>query len=233
MEHDRWAADRYLDGWTYAPERDNRRKHHPQLIPYADLSEPMKDLDRFAVRLIPTLLARSGRGVVRMLLVGVRGPGEESASETSGNGDGGSLPADRERARRGLQRLVDETLQRLVQRYPDRSLVLASTLASAQARLVVGRAIDHFESGLFLLCPRPLSDTLAAQPDEGSRRELLRLVASAERRIGLSGGAELERWLAERTEIDLLLGAAPAVGTTRKQVGVDSATGGPRWNFEY
>jgi hypothetical protein len=50
IEHERWAADRHLDGWSYAPERDNQLKHHPQLIPYADLSEPMKDLDRFAVR---------------------------------------------------------------------------------------------------------------------------------------------------------------------------------------
>jgi hypothetical protein len=62
IEHARWAADRYLDGWSYAPTRDNARKHHPQLIRYADLSGPMKDLDRFAVRLVPALLARSGQG---------------------------------------------------------------------------------------------------------------------------------------------------------------------------
>ena len=51
IEHGRWAADRWLDGWSYAPTRDNARKHHPQLIPYQQLSGPMKDLDRFAVRL--------------------------------------------------------------------------------------------------------------------------------------------------------------------------------------
>ena len=71
IEHLRWAADRHLDGWSYAPVRDNARRHHPQLIPYPDLSEPMKDLDRFAVRGVPTLLARSGLGVVRMLILGI------------------------------------------------------------------------------------------------------------------------------------------------------------------
>ena len=71
IEHRRWAADRYLNGWTYAAVRDNAQRHHPQLVPYADLSEPMKDLDRYVVRLVPTLLARSGRALVRGLIVGI------------------------------------------------------------------------------------------------------------------------------------------------------------------
>ena len=50
IEHDRWAADRYLAGWVYGPTRDNARKIHPQLIPYDELSKPMKDLDRYAER---------------------------------------------------------------------------------------------------------------------------------------------------------------------------------------
>jgi hypothetical protein len=62
IEHRRWAVERWLDGWTYAPVRDNARKLHPQLIPYAELSDAMQDLDRFAVRLVPSLLARSGSG---------------------------------------------------------------------------------------------------------------------------------------------------------------------------
>jgi len=159
IEHARWAADRYLDGWTYAPVRDNARRHHPQLVPYADLSDPMKDLDRFAVRLIPTLLARSGRGVVRMLIVGIPEPGGAGVVRAG-------MP-------HRVERLADQALERLVRRYPDRSLVLAATLAGPASRLLVRRALEQHEAGLFLLCPQPLAETLAQQPHERSRRDLL------------------------------------------------------------
>lgn len=215
VEHKRWAADRYLDGWTYASERNNARKHHPQLIPYADLSEPMKDLDRFAVRLAPTLLARSGRGLVRMLVVAVVEPQEGCRTD------------------RRLERLADQALRRLVGRYPDRSLVLASTLESEASRLVVHRAVDEFEAGLFLLSPRPLPEALSAQPGEQARRHLLALAARAERRICLPGAGEPKRWFARRAEIRLILGRGLEAEKPGKKVRLDPAKGLPDWSFEY
>jgi len=59
MEHDRWWADRALDGWTYAPERDNARKHHPDMVPYEQLSEPKRQLDRDNVQNILRIAAGS------------------------------------------------------------------------------------------------------------------------------------------------------------------------------
>lgn len=215
IEHKRWAADRYLDGWTYAPERDNARKHHPQLIPYDTLSEPMKDLDRYAVRLTPTLLARSGRGLVRMLLVAVVEPREDCPVDTS------------------LRRLVDDVLQRLVGRYPDRTLVLASTLEGEASRLLVRRALSDFETGLFLLCPRRLSQTLAAQSTERERHDLLGLAARAERRIGLAGEEGLDDWYARRAEIRLFPCTETNACTGAKSVLLDPRTGRAAWSFEY
>lgn len=215
IEHKRWAADRYLDGWTYAPQRDNARKHHPQLIPYDELSEPMKDLDRFAVRLAPTLLARSGLGLVRMLLVAVVEP-----------------PADF-RADQNLRRLASRALTHLKQRYPDRSLVLASTLEGEASRLVVRLALDELETGLFLLCPRPLPETLGAQATELERHDLLGLAARAERRIALPGKGGLEAWLGHRAEIGLLLGKETAADAPAKQVLLDPGTNQTTWSFEY
>ena len=215
VEHKRWAADRYLDGWTYAPERNNARKQHPQLIPYDDLSEPMKDLDRFAGRLAPTLLARSGRGLVRMLVVAVVEPQVGCRTD------------------RRLERLADQALRRLVGRYPDRSLVLASTLESEASRRVVHRAVYEFEAGLFLLCPRPLPEVLSAQPGEQARGDLLALAARAERRICLPGAREPERWFARRAEIRLILGRDPEAEKPGKQVRLDPARGLPDWSFEY
>lgn len=56
MEHDRWASDRLLDGWVYGARRDNAARHHPDLIPYDDLSEAIREKDRVAVATIPFIL---------------------------------------------------------------------------------------------------------------------------------------------------------------------------------
>ena len=44
--HDLWAAQRIKDGWKYGPRRDDRRREHPCLVPYADLPESEKEYDR-------------------------------------------------------------------------------------------------------------------------------------------------------------------------------------------
>jgi hypothetical protein len=44
--HDIWATQRLAEGWTYGPQRDDAAKKHPDLIPYADLSESEKEYDR-------------------------------------------------------------------------------------------------------------------------------------------------------------------------------------------
>jgi hypothetical protein len=65
MEHDRWWSDRALDGWTLAPERNNLRKQHPDMVPYDQLSDAVKRLDRDSIVKMRTILARSGKVVVR------------------------------------------------------------------------------------------------------------------------------------------------------------------------
>lgn len=50
MEHARWAAYYWMTGWTLAPERDDARKQHPNLVGYNELDEATKDYDRAAVR---------------------------------------------------------------------------------------------------------------------------------------------------------------------------------------
>jgi hypothetical protein len=219
IEHLRWAADRHLDGWSYAPVRDNARKHHPQLIPYRDLSEPMKDLDRFAVRGVPTLLARSALGVVRMLILGITEPNT-------------ALPADA-LAAGALQRLAEQVLDRLAARYPDRTLVFAATLAEPGARLITRLALDRVAAGLFLLCPQPIAHTLAAQPDDAARHELLALIARTERRISLPAPGELTRWFARRADIQLVVGSGPLENAGAKRVLLDPVERRVDWNFDY
>lgn len=46
--HDIWAAQRLADGWRLGPVRDDARKEHPCLVPYAQLPEAEKTYDRNA-----------------------------------------------------------------------------------------------------------------------------------------------------------------------------------------
>ena len=50
LEHRRWMVDRRLSGWHYGPVRDNEARHHPDLIPYDQLDEYTRELDRAIVR---------------------------------------------------------------------------------------------------------------------------------------------------------------------------------------
>jgi hypothetical protein len=56
--HDTWAEDRFARGWSYGPHRDDSGQLHPGLVPYADLSEDEKDIDRdIVVATVRALLA--------------------------------------------------------------------------------------------------------------------------------------------------------------------------------
>ncbi|MGA8571087.1 MAG: RyR domain-containing protein [Desulfobaccales bacterium] len=44
--HKAWAAQRLAEGWRYGPERNDRKKEHPCLVPYQDLPESEKEYDR-------------------------------------------------------------------------------------------------------------------------------------------------------------------------------------------
>lgn len=52
LEHERWESQRRMDGWRYAdlPRKDEMRRLHPDLIPYANLSDGTKEFDRAIVR---------------------------------------------------------------------------------------------------------------------------------------------------------------------------------------
>jgi voltage-gated potassium channel Kch len=66
-EHERWCAERKRQGWTHGATRCDRRKHHPNLVPWDDprLDEAAKEVDRTAVRRLPAILALADFQVVR------------------------------------------------------------------------------------------------------------------------------------------------------------------------
>ena len=65
MEHIRWVEDRIRQGWRLGPQRDVASKLSPYLVPWDELSEEIRDLDRDSVRAIARLVAESGYSIVR------------------------------------------------------------------------------------------------------------------------------------------------------------------------
>ncbi len=67
MEHERWLNELLSKGWTYAPgKKDVEKKTNPYLVPWEQLPEEIKEIDRALVRVIPKLLAQVGLEVYRI-----------------------------------------------------------------------------------------------------------------------------------------------------------------------
>ncbi len=59
-EHNRWMAYMYYKGWKLGDVKDEQKKTHPDLIPYEDLEDYIKQYDRNTIKNIPYLLDVSG-----------------------------------------------------------------------------------------------------------------------------------------------------------------------------
>ncbi len=58
LEHERWIADRRMSGWRYGETRDNRSKRHPDMKPYAQLTNDIQDFDRVLIGKLDEVLRR-------------------------------------------------------------------------------------------------------------------------------------------------------------------------------
>lgn len=66
MEHARWCAERFLAGWMLGSPKDKARKISPDLVPWSDLPEPIREYDREAVRRLPEHVALLGEEIERL-----------------------------------------------------------------------------------------------------------------------------------------------------------------------
>lgn len=64
-EHDSWVQERLENGWVYGPVKNPEKKVTPYVVPYEELSEEIKDLDRDTIRNIPLLADMIGLGIYR------------------------------------------------------------------------------------------------------------------------------------------------------------------------
>lgn len=63
--HEVWAVGRIKEGWTYGPERDDRLKKHPDLLPYSKLPESEKQYDRDTAMNTIKLVIKLGYDLVK------------------------------------------------------------------------------------------------------------------------------------------------------------------------
>jgi voltage-gated potassium channel Kch len=64
MEHERWLAERRAAGWTAGPRR-GAATTSPSLVPWAELTEDVREIDRALVRALPRVLAAAGYEIRR------------------------------------------------------------------------------------------------------------------------------------------------------------------------
>lgn len=65
-EHLRWCWEKWRQGYVFKPgEKDDENRTHPDLVPYSQLSEEKRELDRKPVREMPGLLAKAGYEVYK------------------------------------------------------------------------------------------------------------------------------------------------------------------------
>jgi hypothetical protein len=57
MEHQRWAAERYMDGWRLGPT-DKPRRISSYLVPFDDLEPSIQEYDREPIRQLPGMLEK-------------------------------------------------------------------------------------------------------------------------------------------------------------------------------
>jgi len=63
FEHEEWVRERVSSGWVYGEKKDVDKKISPYIVPYDDLTEEIKELDRDTIRNIPELLEMIGMGI--------------------------------------------------------------------------------------------------------------------------------------------------------------------------
>jgi len=203
--HEVWARRRMAEGWRPGPARDEARKEHPDLIPYAELPESEKEYDRevsqATLRLILALGYRIEKAHASVPLsptpLEPRAGARIAATPIGAPDDRGrvvrlGLREDavplvlgvtghrdlREEDRPALAARVHELLVDLGARYPATPLVLLSSLAEGADRLV---ARVSLELGVRLIVPLPLPLEVYQEdfPATSSRAEMAELLAGA------------------------------------------------------
>lgn len=63
--HDVWAVDRIAQGWSYGPERNDDNKETPCMVPYSELPDEEKVIDRNMAMNTLKLMKKLGYDIIK------------------------------------------------------------------------------------------------------------------------------------------------------------------------
>jgi RyR domain len=173
LEHERWCAERRLDGWEHGEVRDDTRRRHPSLVSFDD---PRLTADDIAKDI----------GQVRFLLGSVVRPAQNGAATRFVTGVV-SAPAG---AQAGIS--VKELRERLAHE-PQRFATILSPLITERevaATLALVEALDAKGRDFCLIVPEWYPDNKTVRADAAARAPgLLALLARSQTRIAPIGPA--------------------------------------------
>jgi hypothetical protein len=187
VEHRRWLAIRELNGWRYGAERNDAAKVHPDMVPYADMAESRKDLDRAVVRTLPDVLGEVGLGIVRELPVAVTGPRTQWAFVPS------------------FENAAVDQLSRLARAFPQTRLMIWFNPESAMACRVAELAIEHGLARVSISLSEMPELLLSHVPDDLTKSRLRRLLQGADRVLRAADQDAARRELRARCRFEIAL----------------------------
>jgi len=164
-EHSRWNASRLIAGWRYGAERNDAQKIHPDLVPYDQLTEVVKDYDRDAIRNLPSLFAELGWEIVRDLPLRI-GPVETDSLN--------SLP-----------HVGSSAWQLVREKYPNHFPVLLVNLAEAGERAIAFSW--QAAGGVFHVISKEPIHWLMDRSDKNEQIEIAKLANQAEQILAVHG----------------------------------------------
>jgi hypothetical protein len=176
-EHERWVARKVKTGWRYGDPRDDVRRLHPCIVPWADLPEDERVKDRLLVLHLPEIVAAAGMTMARL----------EALDPQRIGVTGHRVFADLPLVRAG----IEKALARIEGSHPGRALIVVSALAEGADQLVAEAVLRRPDARLEAVLPLPRFDLLVDFSTPESKEAFLRFVDRADFVTELPGsGAE-------------------------------------------
>ncbi len=177
-EHVRWVTRKLKTGWRYGDPRDDTKKLHPCIRPWAELPENERAKDRLLVLHLPEIVAAAGMTLARLddlepLRIGVTGHRVLAETDLVIGG-------------------IEKALARIEASHPGRSLVVISSLAEGADRLVAEAVLRRPGARLRVVLPLPKFDYLDDFVTPGSKEAFLRFLARTDEVVELPACASRE-----------------------------------------
>ena len=140
IEHTRWNADRATSGWTYAEQRSDLAKVHPDLQPWSATTQQSRAYDLASIRELPSILKdRLDMGVAKQVIIGITG---HRAHRLVNHRD-------------YVEQAVRKQLKDIAAKYPGAEFTILSALADGSDRLVADLALETLNAQLCVALPLP------------------------------------------------------------------------------